>query len=145
MHRHAGGFTLIELMTVVVIIAVLAAIAISTYGSYITRSKIQSAKSDLSALALNLENEFQRELQYSAHATSSTAQTQAAYQGWRPAEGKDFVYTVASASTTYTLTATGIDGPLASCVLTLPSANVQQRIDPNTIGSVSGCGSVTTW
>lgn len=133
-------------MTVVVIIAVLAAIAISVYGNYITRSKVQSAKSDLSALALNLENQFQRNLEYASNSTASTADTQSAYQGWRPAEGNDFVYTVASASTTYTLKATGVRPPLASCVLTLPSANVQQRIDPNAIGTVSGsCGSVTTW
>jgi type IV pilus assembly protein PilE len=143
--RRAAGFTLIELMTVVIIIAVLAAIAMSVYGNYITRSKIQSAKGDLSALALNLENEFQRQLLYSGYTTSSTADTQKDYPGWEPSESKDFVYTIASSSTAYTLTATGISGPLATCVLTLPSANRQPSVSPNAVGGVSGCGVVTTW
>jgi type IV pilus assembly protein PilE len=140
-----GGFTLIELMTVIVIIAILATIAISTYSNYITRSKIQAAKGDLSALALNLENELQAQLQYGTHNTTTTADTVTAYPFWRPAEGTDFVYTVNSSSVGYVLTATGVTSAVSTCVLALPSQSMQQQISPNATGSVSGCGSVTTW
>jgi type IV pilus assembly protein PilE len=143
--NRAGGFTLIELMTVIVIIAILAVIAMNVYSTYITRSKIQAAKSDLSALALNLENQLQAQLTYATNSTATTQDTMKAYTGWTPAEINDFTYTVASSSTSYVLTATGINGPLATCVLTLPSQNRQAAISPNAVGAVSGCGSVTTW
>ncbi|WP_329741429.1 type IV pilin protein [Dyella sp. A6] len=131
------GFTLIELMTVIVIIAILSALAVAAYGSYITRSKVRAAESDLSALALNLENELQRQLSYSVHDTKSTAETEQDYPGWKPSQGADFTYTIQSTQTTYELKAHGIDGSLAQCVLTLNNDEAQ--------GAVSGCGAVTSW
>jgi type IV pilus assembly protein PilE len=57
MHGNRG-FTLIELMIVVTVIAILAAIAVPAYNDYVTRSKITEATSGLSELRLRAEKFF---------------------------------------------------------------------------------------
>ena len=59
-----SGFTLIELMIAVVILAILAAIAMPMYSNYITKAKARNAQSDLVALSLVLESMYQRNLKY---------------------------------------------------------------------------------
>lgn len=56
--RMARGFTLIELMITVAVIAILAAVAFPAYTNYIQRGKITEATSSLSELRLRAEKWF---------------------------------------------------------------------------------------
>jgi type IV pilus assembly protein PilE len=62
--QRKSGFTLIELMITVAIIATLAAIAIPNYTDYIRRGKITEATSALLAMRTKMEQYFQDNRSY---------------------------------------------------------------------------------
>ena len=57
-HRNQKGFTLIELMIVIAIIGILAAIAIPQFSKYRARSYNASAMSDARNLRTDLEGHY---------------------------------------------------------------------------------------
>ncbi len=53
------GFTLIELMVAMVVLSILMAVAIPSYNSYVTRSKVPAGLDALSAYATRMEQRYQ--------------------------------------------------------------------------------------
>jgi type IV pilus assembly protein PilE len=57
--KTQNGFTLIELMIVIAILAILATIALPAYNDYVTRGKIPEATANLSDLRIKMEQFYQ--------------------------------------------------------------------------------------
>ena len=103
--RKAKGFTLIELMIVVAIIGILAAIAIPFYNDYIIRSRITESVGTLSDLRVRMEQYYQDNRYYNADGTAGDTTCGNVVQ---PATA-NFTFACVSANSgqTYLWTATG--------------------------------------
>jgi type IV pilus assembly protein PilE len=104
---HVAGFTLIELMITVAVIAILAAIAIPQYSDYVTRGKIIGATTRLGDIRTQMEKYFMDNRSYVNGAACGVQAT--AIAGYNADPASDFVITCPGpTATTYTLVATGI-------------------------------------
>ena len=108
MYRTQRGFTLIEVMVTVAIIAILAAIAIPNYRDYVTRGKLVEASAGLSDARVKMEQYFQDNRAYPGGCVNAPT---------APPAGSIQIMTLKyfnltcsnNTATTYTVTADGIN------------------------------------
>jgi len=134
--RLQQGFTLIELMIAVAIIAILSAIAIPQYSEYVMRSRITEATMTLSDQRLKMERFFQDNRSFTPVGlpAACTAGTVAP----PPAATAHFTFVCSVTSpTTYTVTATGT-GPMLGFVYSVNDANVRRTTGAPTGWTLAG-------
>ena len=127
--KRQSGFTLLELMIVVVVISILAAIAVPSYNQYVIRGKLTDAFSALASAQSSAEQFWSNNRTYVGFNASN---------GF-PQNSTNFTYNLSNqTASTYTITATG-QGTLSGFRFT-----IDQNGNKATPGVPTGWTSSTT-
>jgi len=136
--QRNSGFTLIEVLVTVAIIAILAAIAIPNYTSYVKRAQIAEAGAALLAMRTKMEQWFQDNRTYPATCGANTTATQIA----KPTLKYFTISCTLPDSTHYTLSADGGtpgDASMTGIHFTINEANQRATtVDPGSTMAKSG-------
>jgi prepilin-type N-terminal cleavage/methylation domain-containing protein len=140
------GFTLIEMMIVVAIIAILAAIALPSYRSYVIRANLVDGTNQLAAFRAQMEQYYQDARTYQDSTSSTAYKSPCGTTATPNINTTTLTYWTFACSnmsqTTYTITATG-SGPAVGFVYTIDQNNTQNTtstVNSNSWGTSTGTG-----
>ncbi|MFL6681985.1 MAG: type IV pilin protein [Burkholderiaceae bacterium] len=124
--KAQGGFTLIEVMITIAIIAILTAIALPAYRNYIIRGKLVAGTNALANMRAQMEQYYQDNRTYATvsapRIVSPCVANAVTASGSNPFDVGCSAAADAPTSTTYTLRATGT-GVVAGSVYTIDQGN----------------------
>jgi prepilin-type N-terminal cleavage/methylation domain-containing protein len=138
-HGRSKGFTLVELMIVVAIVAILTTIAYPNYRDYVIRGQLVDATQGLSALRANLERYFQDNRTYAAVGPFTPPCSAVPYTSGR------FTFTCVTAATTFVATAVGTAAPLTGFTFTVNELNAQATVVTSPPAPTAFLGCATAW
>lgn len=124
-HRSAfagsPGFTLIEVMITVAIVAVLAAAAMPAYNGYILRGQQADAFNSLSDFRTKMEQYYQDNRKYGSATACANDSTARSWNDFRSTDYFSYTCTITDSATqqAYSITATGIKGQVKGDVYSI--------------------------
>lgn len=137
MKKHSG-FTLIEVMIVVAIIGILAAVALPQYNSYVMRGRIPEATANLATKRVRMEQWFQDNRTYVGATAGNNDTTTSQFFDFSALDdgGAD-----TRTATGYVLTARG-KGPMTGFTFTVNQANARAS---TVVGHTGWAGNAGCW
>lgn len=125
--QFVHGFTLIEVMIVVAIIAILAAVALPAYGDYIRRGQLPEAFTFLSDYRVKMEQYYQDNRNYGTGGACANAAGTASWNNFIPSGKKyfDFSCELTNGGQGFRLKATGVTARAVGHVYTITDANIK--------------------
>ena len=110
MKSKINGFTLVELMIVVAIMAIIAAVALPLYTGYIQTSRVGALINNIATIEVFEEDFRLRTGAYGAGVFNGVPDAFLLALGWQPQSNDGTVYTITVAGPTYDVTAVDTAG-----------------------------------
>lgn len=145
--KMKNGFTLVEIMITITVVAILVGVALPSYLDNLRRGKIAEATSNLADMRVKMLQYFDDNRTYAGGVAGVTAPcTAGAGSVPLPAGTRYFTFTCALAATTFTITATGIAAQgMDGFVYTVNELNAQTSTMSGNAAAAGYVTNATCW